>query len=166
MNPKTLYLVRHAKSSWKDASLTDQQRPLNKRGRKNAPEMANRLKDNNVTVDLIISSPAKRARLTASYMAKGIDYDPDRIQQNDRLYFEGICAMLDIINQTDPHIQSLMLVGHNPDMSSLFNYLCGKQIWSMPTCAIATINFTNDWSDVCQEKGTVIDYDFPKKGLQ
>jgi len=166
MNLKTLYLVRHAKSSWKDPTLSDQQRPLNSRGLKNAPEMAHRLGDNNRNVDIIISSPAKRARLTAQYMAKGLDYDLEKIQQNDQLYFGGIQSMLDVITASGEDIESLMLVGHNPDMTSLFNYLCGSQTYNMPTCAIAIIQFDAGWSSASRGKGSVIDYDFPKRGLE
>ncbi len=163
MNIKTLYLVRHAKSSWSDPSLSDQQRPLNKRGLRNGPEMADRLMHCGRSVDLIISSPAQRARSTAQYMAAGVDYDPDNIIHNDQLYFGGIHSMLDVISHSDPDVQSLMLVGHNPDMTSLFNYLCGNQTYNMPTCAIATIQFENGWSSVLKDSGMVIDYDFPKK---
>ncbi len=166
MESKTLYLVRHAKSSWKDPSLTDQQRPLNTRGLKNAPEMAHRLRDASRNVDKIISSSAERARSTALYMAQGLNYDIDNIKHNDHLYFGGIQSMLDVINHSEQSVGSLMLVGHNPDLTSLFNYLCGNQTYNMPTCAIAIIHFDCDWSSVDRGTGTVIDYDFPKRGLK
>ncbi len=165
MSSKTLYLVRHAKSSWNDPTLSDQQRPLNKRGLRNAPEMAARLSDCDTHVDQIICSPANRARTTAQYMASGISYKHQNIQQNDQIYFGGIHAMIDIITQTSSGVNSLMLVGHNPDMTSLFNYLCGNQTYNMPTCAIATIGFDGDWDDVCKNSGKVLDYDYPKRGM-
>jgi len=160
---KTLYLVRHAKSSWKDSSLSDLQRPLNKRGLKSAPEMGQRLKIADITIDLIVSSPANRAFSTAQFLAQAIEYETSHIVQDDRLYFEGISSMLKIIQKTRPNIQSLMLVGHNPDMTSLLNRLCGYQTVNMPTCAIATIQFDQNWSDVVDHRGTLIDYDYPKK---
>jgi len=157
-----LYLVRHAKSSWKNPSLEDIQRPLNKRGLKNAPEMASRLEFTDVKVDLILSSPANRAITTATYLALGIGYEPDNIRQLQQLYFEGVSSMLGAINDTDPSVQTLMLVGHNPDMTSLFNKLCGYQTDNMPTCAIATINFTKKWSEIDFNDGIMANYDFPK----
>lgn len=159
---KKLYLVRHAKSSWNDSSLSDLQRPLNSRGLKNAPEMGQRLNASNTNIELIISSPANRAFTTASLLASAIGYDVDNIQKHDGIYFNGQSSMLQIIQKTEPGIQSLMLVGHNPDMTYLLNSLCGYQVNNMPTCAIATIQFDHDWSQVTYDSGNLLDYDFPK----
>ena len=166
MNYKTLYLVRHAKSSWDDATLSDHQRPLNQRGLNNAPEMAARLKDSNTNIDQIICSTANRARTTAQLLAEGINYNANDIKQDDQLYFGGIHSMIDIINNTPASIGSLMLVGHNPDMTSLFNHLCGNQTYNMPTCAIGIIRFDGDWDDVSKNSGKVLEYDYPKRGLK
>ncbi len=160
---KQLYLVRHAKSSWSDTNLSDIQRPLNKRGLRNAPEMGRRLKISNVKPQLIISSPAKRAVLTAQFLAKAIDYETHHIVQDDRLYFEGHSSMLDIIRRTRATIHSLMLVGHNPEMTLWLNQLCGFQTDNMPTCAIASIQFDQKWCNVCNNSGFLNNYDFPKK---
>jgi len=157
-----LYLVRHAKSSWEDKSLSDEQRPLNKRGRKSVLEMGSRLTIAGIQVDLIISSHALRAITTARSLAAALGYDEESIQQNRQLYFEGESAMLKVIQKTPPEIQSLMLVGHNPNMTALLNYLCGYQTDNMPTCAIATIQLKHGWPDVTRETGVLIDYDFPK----
>ena len=159
---KKLYLVRHAKSSWEDESLSDEQRPLNKRGRKSVLDMGRRLAVAGIQVDLIISSPALRALTTARSLASAIGYDAESIRQNKQLYFDGQSAMLKVIQKTPSEIQSLMLVGHNPDMTALLNLLCGYQTANMPTCAIATIQFKSGWSDVTRESGVLLDYDFPK----
>lgn len=159
---KTLYLVRHAKSSWKDSTLSDQQRPLNKRGLNNAPEMGRRLAEQCLTVDLVISSPANRAFTTAATLSSAIGYEKERIQQRDELYFDGRSSMLDIIQNTAAEHQSLMLVGHNPDMTSLLNSLCGYQVDNMPTCAIASIEFDCAWSEVSYNGGDLLKYDFPR----
>ena len=159
----TLYLVRHAKSSWSDPSLSDQQRPLNQRGLKNAPEMGRRLSARGIRPDLIISSPARRAFTTASLIAAEIGYAEDVIVSDDQLYFDGITAMLGIINHTEPRLHSLMIVGHNPDMTSLLNQLCGYQVTNMPTCAIATVEFDLPWTGVERKTGRMVDYDYPKK---
>ncbi|MBT3206667.1 MAG: histidine phosphatase family protein [Gammaproteobacteria bacterium] len=160
---KTLYLVRHAKSSWKDKSLSDIQRPLNKRGFRSAPDMGERLKKADVEIDLIVSSPAIRAITTATILADAIGYDSRYITQDDRLYFEGQVSMFDIIRKTKSHYKSLMIVGHNPDMTSLLNKLCGYQTVNMPTCAIARIQFDMAWSEVIDHCGNLQSYDFPKK---
>ena len=157
-----LYLVRHAKSSWEDDSLSDSQRPLNKRGQKNVLEMGRRLAASGLKPDLIIASPAVRALTTARQLASAIGYDQAAIVQNRQLYFEGKSAMLKLIQQTAPGVKSLMLVGHNPDMTSLLNSLCGFQVVNMPTCAIASIQFKQDWAEVSYERGFLFDYDFPK----
>lgn len=160
---KKLYLVRHAKSSWKDSSLSDLQRPLNGRGLKNAPEMGRRLNARGVELDLIVSSPANRAFTTAKTLAKAIGYDSKNIEKNESIYFDGVSSMLNIIKETDNNIESLMIVGHNPDMTSLLNKLCGFQTVNMPTCAIACIDLKHNWSDINKHPVTLVDYDYPKK---
>ena len=159
---KTLYLVRHAKSSWNDSSLSDNQRPLNKRGLKNAPEMGERLNSDDVTIDLIVSSPVKRAFSTAQFLAKAIGYKSSKIVQSERLYFEDNSSKLDIVQHTDPKKQVLMLVGHNQDMTSFLNNLCGYQTVNMPICAIASIQFEQELEDVSYGQGKLLKYDFPK----
>lgn len=161
---KTLYLVRHAKSSWKDQSLSDQQRPLNKRGHSSALDMGARLKRRAIAVELIISSPALRALTTARYLADAIEYDQQEILIEQQMYFRGIQCMLDLVHACDPDISTLMLVGHNPDMTEFFNFLCGHQTSNMSTCAIATIEFEDDWKKIKQGCGTLLDFDYPKKG--
>ena len=159
----TLYLVRHAKSSWKDHSLSDQDRPLNRRGKESAPMMAQRLLANEVMIDRIISSPAKRAHTTARKLAQGIGYNERDIELVDGLYFEGIETMMSIVQSAGPDCQSLMLVAHNPDMTHLLNSLVGYTTDNMPTCAIATIGFRESWQEVDFGKGVLIDYDYPKR---
>jgi phosphohistidine phosphatase len=160
---KTLYLVRHAKSSWKDQSLNDQQRPLNKRGHASALDMGERLKQHGVEVDLIISSPALRALTTARYLADAIDYDHQKIQIEANMYFSGIDSMLALVQGCSPEINNLMLVGHNPDMTSFSNFLSGYHTSNMPTCAISTIEFDGEWEKTYKGNGTLVDYDYPKK---
>jgi phosphohistidine phosphatase len=160
---KTLYLVRHAKSSWDDPSLNDQQRPLNKRGHKAALLMGERLKQRSVTVEQIVSSPALRALTTARYLADAIAYEQKDIIIERELYFSGVDEMLALLHDCDPDIESLMLVGHNPDMTSFSNFLCGYHSSNMPTCAISTIQFDKQWKKIGREDGTLLNYDYPKK---
>lgn len=161
--PKTLYLVRHAKSSWSDASLADRDRPLNKRGRRSAPDMGRRLAAEGHQPDLIISSPARRAFSTAKKIAKEVGFNRSEIIKDESLYFSGTSSMLDLLETLDDRYQKVMIVGHNPAMTSLLNILCDSPIHNMPTCAIAVISFDMEsWSELSLEGGDLLAYDFPK----
>ena len=160
---KTLYLVRHAKSSWSDPSLSDRDRPLNKRGRRTAPDMGSRLALKGHQPDLIISSPAKRALMTAGIIAKELDYDKSEILTDESMYFSGDRGMLKMLEGVDDRYQRVMIVGHNPAMTSLMNNLVETSVYNMPTCAIAVIGYNMvSWSDLGSADGNLLDYDFPK----
>lgn len=161
--PKTLYLVRHAKSSWSDLSLADRDRPLNKRGRRSAPDMGKRLAVKGHQPELIISSPARRAFSTAKKIAKELAFDKSEIVTDESLYFSGTRSMLNLLEGLDDHHQKVMIVGHNPAMTSLLNMLCDSSVDNMPTCAIAVIDFDMaSWSGTRMTMGSLQDYDFPK----
>ena len=160
---KILYLVRHAKSSWSDASLADRDRPLNKRGRRSAPEMGKRLAVKGHLPELIISSPAKRAFSTAKKIAKELAFDKSEIIADESLYFSGTRSMENLLEGLDDRYQRVMIVGHNPAMTSLLNVLSDSSVDNMPTCAIAVIDFDMaSWSGMSMTTGTLQDYDFPK----
>ncbi|MGB5290132.1 MAG: histidine phosphatase family protein [Lysobacterales bacterium] len=160
---KTLFLVRHAKSSWSDPSLSDRDRPLNKRGRRSAPDMGGRLALKGHQPDLIISSPAKRAMMTAKIIARELDYDKSTIVTDESMYFSGVGGMLTMLEGVDDRYQKVMIVGHNPAMTSLMNSLCDASVGNMPTCAVAVIGFNmTSWSALCSSEGDLLDYDFPK----
>lgn len=160
---KTLYLVRHAKSSWRDASLTDRERPLNRRGRESAPEMGRRLAEQGHQPDLIISSPARRAFSTAKKIAKALAYDKSEIVIDEKLYFSGSGSMVSMLENLDDRYQGVMIVGHNPAMTSLLNILSEAPVDNMPTCAVAVLAFDMDsWSELDVTNGELLAYDFPK----
>jgi phosphohistidine phosphatase len=161
--PKKLYLVRHAKSSWSDASLTDEQRPLNKRGRRSAPDMGQRLAEQDHRPDLIISSPANRALSTARIIAEELAYDESEIITDERMYFSGTGSMLNLLEELDDRYQSVMIVGHNPAMTNFLDILCDASVDNMPTCAIAVIGFNiATWIELRSAGGNLLAYDFPK----
>ena len=161
--PKILYLVRHAKSSWSDASLHDRERPLNRRGRKSAPDMGGRLAEQGHRPDLIISSPARRAFSTAKKIAKALDFDKSEIVTDEDLYFSGTGSMVSMLEKLDDRYQGVMIVGHNPAMTSLMNTLGEVPVDNMPTCAIAVIAFDMaSWSELNTTSGNLLAYDFPK----
>jgi len=160
---KILYLVRHAKSSWSDASLSDRDRPLNRRGRRSAPDMGKRLAEQGHQPDLIISSPAKRAFSTAKKIAKELGFDKSEIMTDESLYFSGSGSMVSMLENLDDRYQSVMIVGHNPAMTGLLNVLSEAQVDNMPTCAIAVVSFDMaTWSELGDTGGDLLAYDFPK----
>ena len=160
---RKLYLVRHAKSSWKDASLGDHDRPLNKRGRRASPEMGRRMAAQGHRPDLIISSTAKRALTTARNIARELDFSESDIVADERLYFSGSSGMLRTLTGVDDNYRDVMMVGHNPTMTYLLNTLAGSDVYNMPTCAIAIIAFDmTSWSDITDTTGTLLGYDYPK----
>jgi phosphohistidine phosphatase len=120
---KTLYLVRHAKSSWKYPNLDDFERPLNKRGRKNAPFMGTILKKLKVAPDLLISSPANRAAITARIIAAKINYPLEKIRYRESIYEFSEDALIHVIKQIDDSVNKAMIVGHNPATNGLANYI-------------------------------------------
>ena len=161
---KTLFLVRHAKSSWDNQSLSDDERPLNKRGERDAPRMAKRLVSRGVKPDILTSSPALRAYTTAVKIAAEIGYPKDAIKINDNLYFEGIEGMLEVIHALAPEIGSAMLFGHNPTMTELVNGLANTDIGNVPTCGIVEITFDiESWEEVDEGLGTMKLFDYPKR---
>ena len=158
-------LVRHAKSSWKEPALSDRERPLNKRGKNNAPVMAERFLQRGLLPDVIIASPANRANTTAEIIATGIGFDTAQILTDDSLYFEGSWAMRHIMAAQAEDCEHLMLVGHNPDMTHLLNDLAGFITHNVPTCGMATLHTDTPWTDIEHAHWRLLDYDYPKKGL-
>ncbi len=162
---KRLYLMRHAKSSWKNKNIKDYERPLSKRGKKNALFMGNVLKKRGVFFDIIISSSAKRAYKTAKIVAKEIGYDKKKILKDKRLYLISFEEFLDYIKNLDDKYKSVLIVGHNPDISKLFSYLTGKES-KMPTAAVGALELKGDrWRDIEEREIEALFFDYPKKFL-
>lgn len=161
---KRLYLVRHAKSSWNRLELDDIDRPLNKRGKRDAPFMGQRLKQHDVCPDLIISSPAKRALKTAKIIAEEMGCPKKQIVIDDALYLQGISAIINLIQSIDDSHESVMLFGHNPDFTQLAEQLTDYQVDNIPTCGIFCIDFNvGFWQEVDEGKGLFTFFDYPKK---
>ena len=158
---KTLYLVRHAKSSWDDPGLDDFERPLNKRGLRNAPEMGQRLEKAGILPDLIITSPAKRAIKTAKLFADEIEYPREQILCKQRLYHASAQTILSVVQNQDNTLKSLMLFGHNPGMNDLAEFLTGEYIYNLPTAGIFAVQFEVDqWAEA--KEGKKLFFDYPK----
>ncbi len=159
---KKLYIIRHAKSSWKDFTLDDFDRPLNKSGKLNAPFMGSRLKEKNVMPDIIISSSALRAKTTAQMIAKEIGYEKKIVLEKD-IYEVGVEAIERILNKIDNKNEVVFLFGHNPDL----NMLAEKYVdfdENIVTCGVVEIEFScSKWDDISSKNAIFISYDYPKK---
>ena len=163
-NSKVLYLVRHAKSSWKDVSVRDFDRPLNSRGEADAPFMGAKLKEKGILPDLIISSPALRAITTANILAEQMGLPVSQIRTEPRVYEALSSELLELVQECDPQLGSICLVGHNPAMTGFANQLSNAGIDNMPTCSICCIEFSlADWSQVSQDRGKLVFFDYPKR---
>ena len=161
---KTLTIVRHAKSSWKDATLPDRKRPLNRRGERDAPKMGRRIKEHGIRPSLIISSPATRAWTTARIMADAIGYPREFLHKEDSLYLASADEILDVIVAQDAGFNNLMLVGHNPGLTDLVNYFVPGLTANLPTAGVVTVEIdSDDWSLYDRPEATLLVHDWPKK---
>jgi phosphohistidine phosphatase len=160
---KTLFLVRHAKSSRDKPALRDEDRPLNDRGKRDAPRMGERIAKRDVRPDLILSSPAKRALTTAHIFAKKLDYKVKDIVVDDRLYAVDADALLQVIRKLGDKPKSVMVFGHNPELTELAHRLSNK-ISHMPTCAVAEFTFdSKSWSTTGKDKPASVELHTPKE---
>jgi len=161
---KSLYLVRHAKSSWKNPNLDDFERPLNKRGRKNAPFMGNVLKKLKVAPDLVISSPANRAATTARIIAAAINYPLEHIRYSEAIYEFSENALIHVVKQIDDSVNKAMVVGHNPAINGLANYIGDQPIGNIPTCGVCCVELDiSSWTKISEHCGKLKFFEFPKK---
>jgi len=159
---KTIFLNRHAKSSWDNPELKDFDRPLNIRGKTDAPVMAIKFKQREKNIDLLVSSPAKRAFSTAKKFAKEFGIKKKKIQKELEIYEASIPQLLRVINRLDDTKDRIMIFGHNTTFSEIVGYLCGHNVF-MATCAVVRIDFEiESWQEVSQGNGQFIYLDFPK----
>jgi phosphohistidine phosphatase len=160
---KTLFLIRHAKSSWDDPSLADHERPLNDRGRRDAPRMGERLAKRGVAADLILSSSAVRALTTAEIIAEKIGYDPRDIVADRRIYGAQVSTLLYLIQELDDEHERVMLFGHNPELTELAHRF-SSDIEDLPTCAVVELTFdVRRWADIATCRPVAVRFDAPKK---
>jgi len=144
---RTLFLVRHAKSSWLDPQLSDFERPLNDRGLSNAPFMGEFMRKNKLIPTLIVSSPAMRARQTAEFFKEGGHFDAE-IQFDPRIYEASMTTLRDVISEFPDRFERVMLVGHNPGMEGFVRYVSEQQE-TMPTAAVAVVDLDlRHWHDI------------------
>ena len=164
---KRLFLVRHAKSYWECDWLTDLERPLNERGKRDAPRMGSILSTNYERPQLLISSPASRAYTTARIIAVGMGYPPEDIRLVEGIYEAMSRDLLRIIGETDDDVSSLMAFGHNPTMTTVANRLTNAGIENVPTTGIVIVDFEVDsWRKAVETIGKLVAFEYPKKYRQ
>jgi phosphohistidine phosphatase len=160
---KQLLVIRHAKSDWGGADVSDFDRPLNKRGERDAPEMADRLLQKNLIPEHIVSSPAKRALKTAKYFAEALNLSKKDIQEEPSIYEAPVANILKVVNNIDNEYNFVALFGHNPGLTDLVQRLSGGDIYDLPTCGMVLIEFPfDDWKLVSAGTGIQKMYDYPK----
>ena len=163
---KTLLLIRHAKSSWDDFSLPDIDRPLNDRGKRDAPEMADRLLDKKVEIDAFVSSPAKRARKTAEIFSKAFGQGKKAVLVKEELYEAGENQFAEVVSSLSNGDDVVALFSHNPGITDFANTLTATRIDNIPTTGIFAVQAqTNDWRNFASAPKQLWFFDFPKNAL-
>lgn len=161
---KTIFLIRHAKSSWDSPELRDIDRPLNKRGLRDAPFMASMLSHKISTPDQLISSPANRAFTTATYFAKAFKIPPGDIKQEKGIYEAYAQELLYIVQHLDPAWNTVCLFGHNPGFTNFANQFTKDFIDNIPTCGIVEIaGDLDNWADFTKKQAAVKAFYIPKQ---
>jgi Phosphohistidine phosphatase SixA len=159
---KRLYVLRHAKSSWDDASLADYDRPLNERGLKTAPFMGRLMRERGYLPDAVISSPANRARKTAKLASEAAGVRSP-ILFDEQIYEASPQTLVKVLSGVDDKAASAMVVGHNPGMEGLIRFLTGETA-AMPTAALAVIDLDiENWSEIDHLSGKLVEVLRPKE---
>jgi phosphohistidine phosphatase len=165
-NIKTLIIIRHAKSGWDNPDLMDFERPLNNRGRHDAPIIAKILKEKITKPDLILSSPAVRAYSTAEYFAAEFEFSENDIQLKKEIYENGVVPLLKLIQNIEDGNKIVMLIGHNPTVSLFTTNLTGRNMENIPTCGVVGLEFDVDsWSKVKFKSGKIVFFEYPRKHI-
>ena len=151
---KTLFILRHAKSSWDNAALSDYERPLNQRGLEAAPLVGDVMKKNRFQPEVVLSSPARRAEQTAALIKQSAGFEA-AIRFDERIYEASPARLLEIISEQNEKTESVLLVGHNPGLEGLLKFFTGE-LQPMPTAALAVVDLKMDkWSEVHSSNGNL-----------
>lgn len=162
---KTLYIIRHAKSSWGDPTADDSKRRLNERGKRDAPRMGKRLKEKKIYPDLMLSSPAKRALSTANRIAGVLKYPKEKIKTDSKLYHADDDNILSVIQNINDKHNLVFLFGHNPGLTDFVNAIAEVEvnIDNVPTCGVVAFSLQVDsWKNVSWKSGKLLFFDYPK----
>lgn len=164
---KTLLIVRHAKSSWDNADMSDIDRPLNDRGRRDAPVMAQRVIKAGVMIDRFVSSPARRARQTAELFVKAFGRKEKDIVFIPELYHASVPTFRQVVSGLDNADGTVAVFSHNPGITAFVNILTEIRLDNMPTCAVFAVRSpAEQWSEFLSAGPQFLFFDYPKAGLQ
>lgn len=162
-NFKTLLVIRHAKSSWDIGTPNDFERPLNERGKRDAPEMAKRLKEKNILVDAFVASPAKRAKKTAEYFIEEYGRKKEDIIFVPKLYHAPAEVFFEVIESLQDHYSTTAVFSHNPGITEFVNMLTDDfRVDNMPTCGIVAVKVPSPWREFRKAQKQLLFFDFPK----
>ena len=163
---KTLILIRHAKSSWDSAGMSDSERPLNDRGKKDAPEMARRLRKWGLKIDAMVSSHAERAFRTARFFAKEYDMKKDDIVVEKALYGALSSHFEEVVAGLKDKYNTVALFSHNPGITDYVNTLTNIRTDNIPTCGVFAVQAdVESWKDFAKAEKSFLFYDYPKNPL-
>lgn len=163
---KTLILVRHAKSDWSHEGLSDLERPLNDRGKRDAPEMAKRLKEKISSIDLFLSSTAKRAKKTAKYFMEEYGVDKDKLQVDARLYEDVTAAYDAVLISLENKYDTVALFAHSPTIGNYANAMTNVHTDNIPTCGMFAVQAdAATWGEFIKSEKAFLFYDYPKNPL-
>ena len=160
---KKLILIRHAKSSWQSTATSDFDRPLNDRGKEDAPRMGEYLASLDLKPDQFYASSAVRAAYTARLIAKAMDFDPEAIVADRRLYLADVAHMQSIMREFSDNWECVFLMGHNPTLTDCANALANDELENIPTCGIYGIELNIDsWRKLRNGVGKRLFFQAPK----
>ncbi len=159
---KKLIIVRHSKSSWKDLSLDDFNRPLNKRGKEDGPIISNYLSKKTNFIDFLHSSSSVRTFETSKFFTDRIKFG--KVKYDDNLYHSSSESILNLIKNYSNEYSSVMLIAHNPGLTHLINQITNISLDNLPTTGLAEIHFScNKWNEISSKNSNLIDLKFPKQ---
>lgn len=167
--PRELLILRHAKSDWDSGAARDFDRPLARRGKKDAPRVGEWLYREGLVPDQVISSPAERARQTAVKVCKSMDFKKKKIRWDDEVYEAGVADLLGVLARCSREARTVLLVGHNPGLEDLVRYLAADEAEEpldgklLPTAALARLEMPDDWSALEVGCAQLVDVTRPRK---
>jgi phosphohistidine phosphatase len=164
---KKLTLVRHAKSSWKHPELNDFERPLNKRGKRDLPDMADRIIQYGIKPDILLNSGATRAAVTANAIASRLELPSNQCQIIADLYESSAETLMLVLQNLPDTYQHVMLVGHNPGLERLGSFLTQEHIAKFPTAAVMHLHLSiTNWHELSEACASLTLFDYPKKHIK
>ena len=160
---KQIYVLRHAKSSWDNSNLTDFERPLSKRGIRDANKLSIFLKNMDLMIDIVLCSTAVRAKDTFDLTACGFNFETDKANYTDKLYFGDVSSIIMRLKEIDNSLKNILIVGHNPTLHYLVESLTNKKIDRFKTCNLAIITHDDNWNSLGSKKSSLKSLIKPKE---